>query len=200
MFRRRFVGNVTAGLRAITPARHRWCIWIWAIGGMVMVMVVAGLLIALQTVTINAADEPDAPLDCLSCHPRTLKSHDKLGTGNNACWVCHDSTDMKAFHLADGTRLSLSDSSQLCAQCHPGRYNAWKEGTHGTPGAVATPECAYCHDPHQPRIALLDITRPHPPPAPSPSPPATALFVMLGTSLLLAIVVGVAVATKGELP
>ncbi len=188
------------GLRAIILAVGRWRILVWAVGGIVIVIVVAGLLMVPQTLTINATDEPNPPLDCLSCHPRTLKLHDKLGLGNKACWVCHDSTDMNMLHLVDGTRLPLTDSPQLCGQCHQGRYDAWKEGTHGTPGVVATERCSDCHNPHQPQIALLDITRPHPPPAPSPSPPSPEFLVMLGVSLLLAIAVGVAIATKGELP
>ncbi len=181
----------------------------WFVGTTVIVIGVAGFLTVPQTPTVNAAPESNQPLDCLSCHTKNLEFHNKLGSGNKACWVCHDNANMKILHLADETQLPLSDSPQLCAQCHQKRYDAWKEGTHGIAawkeGVPANPgadkaKCADCHDPHQPQIALLNITKPHPATQPSPSPPSVELLVMLGISLLLIIAVVVAVVTKGELP
>ncbi len=162
-------------------------------GAIVIVIVLAGLLTVPLTATVNAAPESKPPLDCLSCHPKKLEFHDKLGSGNKACWVCHDSTDMKMLRLANETPLSLSDSPQLCAQCHQKRYDAWKEGTHGIPGTVATVKCTICHNPHQPQIALLDITKSHPiPTSPPPLPPFKA-WIMLGIFLLLLPVIALVV-------
>ena len=189
--RRDFIKR-SAGTGAIISTLARWLV-----GMIVIVIVVASFLTVLPTLTVNAAPESNRPLDCISCHTKTLKGHDKLGSGNKACWVCHDNTDMKMLHLADETQLSLTDSPQLCGQCHQKRYDAWKEGTHGIPGP-STEKCTSCHDPHQPQIALLNITEPHPPSAPSPSPPSAELLIMLGISLLLIIAIGVAVAKQGE--
>ncbi len=207
IFRRRFLGYVTVGLRRSISALVRWPTRVWVVGTIAIAIGVAGFLMVLPTPTVNAAPESNPPLDCISCHARTLKFHDKLGSGNKACRVCHDSNDMGMLRLADGTPVSLSDSTRVCAQCHQERYDAWKEGTHGIPawkeGVPAIPgtekaKCADCHDPHQPQIALLNITEPHPPPAPTSSSSSVPLLVILGISLLVVIGIGVAVLRKGE--
>ncbi len=154
--------------------------------------------------------ESGVVLDCLSCHLRVLKGHDKLGTGSEACWACHYKTEMTTLHLAGGeTQFPLSDFPRLCAQCHQERYKAWEEGIHGVPawkaGEPAVPgaekaRCVNCHEPHQPQIALLNITQPHPPAEPSPPPPPTQALIMLGIALLVIVAVGVAVTRRGELP
>ena len=114
------------------------------------------------------------------------------------------------FLMVPQTPSANADSPQLCAQCHQKRYDAWKEGTHGVPTwkegdfanrGIEKPKCASCHDPHQPQITLLNITKPHPQPAPSPPPPSAEPLIILGISLLLVIVVGIAAAAaKGEGP
>ncbi len=196
--RRRFLVSTAVGLGTIILALGKWPVGVWLVGTVVIVIMVAGFLLVPPTPTVNAAPESDKPLDCLSCHTKVLKFHDKLGSGNKACWVCHDNTDMKTLQLADETKLSLSDSPQLCGQCHQKRYDAWKEGVSANPGADKA-KCADCHDPHQPQIVLLDITKPHPEAQPSPSPPSVELLVMLGISLLLVIIaIGVAVVKQGE--
>ena len=209
MSRRRSLGWATVGLWAVISALVRYPIRVWLVGTIVIVIGVAGILVLPQTLTVNAATESNPPQNCISCHPRTLKGHDKLGSGSKACWVCHDKTDMGILRLAEGTSLSLSESAQLCGQCHQKRYDAWKEGTHGIPawkeGVPAIPgadkaKCADCHDPHQPQVALWDITKPHPAPAPSPPPPSANLLIILGISLLLMIGIGAAVAKRGEGP
>ena len=146
-------------------------------------------------------------LECLSCHVRELKGHDKLGSGSEACWACHLSTEMTTFHLAGGdARLSTSESTKLCGQCHQDRYQNWSEGTHGVPAwkegepAIFGGEkviCANCHDPHQPQVPLLNITKPHPAPTPSPPPPPLQLLAILGISLVITTGIGIAV-TRGE--
>ncbi len=166
-----------------------------------------GTEVAPQEVT--SPPESLTPLDCLSHHTKTLKSHDKLGPGSEACWACHLSTQMTTLHLAGGeTQFPLSDFPRLCAQCHQKRYKAWSEGTHGVPAwkegsseirGTEKARCTTCHDPHQPQVVLLNITEPHPPPEPSPSPLPTELLIMLGVSLLIIIIaLGVAVVKRGE--
>ncbi len=135
------------------------------------------------------------PLDCLSCHIRVLKAHDKLGVGSEACRACHSDTQMGKLHLAGGgTLLPLAEYPRLCAQCHQQRYEDWTNGIHGMPSwlegtvevhGITTERvgCISCHDPHQPQITLLNITKPHPAPVPpSPAPP-TQLLAILGISL-----------------
>ncbi len=152
----------------------------------------------------------EAPLECLSCHVRILEGHDKLGSGSEACWACHDNRTMGVLHLASGeTQFPLADFSRLCAQCHQKRYQAWTDGTHGAPawleGSVEVHGtqrvgCISCHDPHQPQMVFTNITKPHPLPAPSPPPPPVGPLMILGISLLVVMVIGVAVLRKGEGP
>ena len=163
--------------------------------GIMLCLSLTGFLWVTMASTASAADpESNQPLDCTSCHQKTLEYHDKLGADSNACWTCHDSTDMTQLRLANGTRLPPAESSQLCGQCHQARYTAWQEGTHGFPGTVASGKCNDCHDPHQPQMSFAGITKPHPEPAaPAPSPPfdlvmiiVIALVFMTGLSILIA--------------
>ena len=165
-------------------------------------------LSAKDTSLLPTVSSKTGVLNCLSCHARVLKGHDKLGSGSEACRVCHSSTQMGVLHLAGGeTLLPMAESPKLCAQCHQSRYQEWAKGTHGMPSwedgiaeihGVRQVSCISCHNPHQPQIALLGITKPHPAPVPSPPPPPLEPLLMLGSALLLTIGIGVVVATRGE--
>ncbi len=180
--------------------------YIISVIAVVIISVVVGFITLSTVPSVNAQPGSGNGLDCLNCHLKTLDGHDKLGTGNEACWVCHFSTTMGVLHLADNTQLPLSDSSQLCAQCHQERYNAWTEDTHGIPvwgGEPAIPDttkttCTDCHEPHQPQIALLGITKPPPLPIASPPSPPVQTLIIVVTSLVVLMGIGVAVARKGE--
>ena len=172
-----------------------WSIHMQSEWRIVLCLSVVSFFLAALVTTASAADpESNQPLDCTSCHQKTLEYHDKLGSDNNACWTCHDSTDMTQLRVANGTRLSPADSNQLCGQCHQARYNAWQEGTHGFPDTVASGKCADCHDPHQPQMSFTGITKSHPEPAPpAPSPPfdlvmiiVIALAFMTGLGIVIA--------------
>ena len=167
--------------------------------------------ISLSTGTIlPSKSTKDGKLDCLACHVRVLKGHDKLGSGSEACWACHLSTEMTTLHLAgEETGFPLSESTKLCAQCHQARYQAWTEGTHGVAGwkegdpaffGSEKVKCTNCHDPHQPQMPLLGITKPHPAPAPSPPEPPSELLKIIGISLALTIGIGIAVVRGGGGP
>src|SRR5512146_911203 len=94
-------------------------------------MVLAVMSLFMHSPTAAAATNEEAPLECLRCHTRVLKSHDKLGTGSEACWACHHGTNIGMLKLSDGTQLPLAESNQLCSECHSDRYEAWKKGKHG---------------------------------------------------------------------
>lgn len=169
-----------------------------------IIVVVAGLTVLVGPPVLGD-DEDEAP-DCLKCHERVLKGHDKLGEGNEACRSCHGA-EMGTLHLANGeTTFPLSDFLRLCAQCHQQRYRDWEVGTHGMPvlqidgsesDIAERTRCITCHDPHQPQVVFANITRPHPASAPSPSPPSDILAVLGGIVLLLAIAVGVVIRKRG---
>jgi hypothetical protein len=155
---------------------------------------------------VAPAPDSNSPLDCLGCHKVALQSHDKLGSGDNACWSCHYSKNMSKLTLAGGnTQLPLSDSTILCGQCHQERYNAWNEGTHGTPElkAISGPasgklKCVDCHKPHQPQIILSSLIKPHPAPVPSPPAVPTDILGIAGIALLLCIFVGAGISRRGQ--
>lgn len=92
-------------------------------------------------------------LICLNCHGNIgdLFKHDtvRLQThnifGNNSCRMCH-SSDKIALELANGIRISITQSSNLCKQCHEGIYRDWKNGNH-----ISSIDCVICHNPHSPK-------------------------------------------------
>lgn len=155
----------SAGTGAIKPALVSWLAGTIVVAGFLALLFLA----VIATAPLSAAPpEEKAPLDCLSCHARALKSHDALGSGSAACRVCHDESTMGVLHLFDGTRFPLADSSQLCEQCHTERYQAWQKGTHGILSGKAELEflgsrrvkCVACHNPHQPKIDLTKLVIP----------------------------------------
>ena len=153
---------------------------------------------------LTLATESDSPLDCMSCHKKELKGHDKLGSGNAACWSCHNKNRMDMLTFASGTSLPLADSSVLCGQCHQKRYDAWNEGEHGIPdwknpagpGSNKT-KCVDCHNPHQPQIVLSGITRPHPQPLPLPPPTPNDPLIIVGIAFVVFIGIGIGASRKG---
>ena len=113
--------------------------------------------------------------------------------GSLNCQACHSNPNFEILRLADGTKLALTDSAPLCAQCHQQRYQAWVSGTHGFPGfkegspaadASTKTSCTTCHNPHEPRIALEGITIPHPEPVAAPPALPIDLAMIFGISLL----------------
>ena len=125
--------------------------------------VVAVVSLFAHSAIVSAAPEGEAPLECLRCHTRVLKDHDKLGSGSEACWACHDKRTIGMLNLSDGTQLPLADSNKLCGECHSDRYEAWKKGKHGVLAQSKgksenldgrRPKCVGCHSAHQPKIKL----------------------------------------------
>lgn len=103
-------------------------------------------------------------VDCLNCHGKladlfrhgtiNLETHNIFG--NESCDMCH-SSDKISLELANGNRISITQSSKLCKQCHSGTYEKWVNGGH-----VADTECVVCHNPHSPKYVnqtIIDITK-----------------------------------------
>lgn len=73
------------------------------------------------------------------------------------------------MHLADGKPLELSQSMELCAQCHGVQYRDYKKGSHGgmtgywdlKRGPRERNHCTDCHAAHQP--AYESVRPVHPP-------------------------------------
>jgi hypothetical protein len=121
----------------------------------------------------------DGIFPCMECHRdrktnpqrRVLtEMHDDIvlhhDEGNRWCLDCHDAVDRDWLHLANGRRVSFSESYTLCGQCHGDKLRDWKAGAHGKRtgswnGRKQYLLCAHCHNPHAPRFAPL---APLPPP------------------------------------
>jgi hypothetical protein len=166
------------------------------LGALIFLSAVGVMLFA--TATAVKAEGETATLDCLSCHPKTLQFHDQLGSGNEACWTCHSSTNMFMLRLVNGTAIPLAESPQLCGQCHQVRYTAWNEGTHGIPGTVASGKCTDCHNPHAPQMNFVGITKPHPDPTPPPPAVPFDLVMIVAVSLGFLIILAFIVARQGQ--
>jgi len=74
----------------------------------------------------------------------------------NSCYQCHSKNNIKGLILRDGRKLSLSNSNQLCWQCHGEIKNDWRTGLHGKEtGSWLTTKyrysCIECHEAHSPR-------------------------------------------------
>lgn len=193
----------------------------WLVGSAVIAVGIAASIVLSPVDSVSAATPPMPMEECMACHlpedpipdvprPKVLRGHDILGEGNEACMVCHDKDNehLGLLNLVDDeTLIPKEEPSQLCGICHELRYKAWQAGTHGSlewkegepgvPGAMKK-TCIDCHDPHQPQIVLLSITKPHPEPAPSPASLPGTPFKVLGLVLLAVIGFGSAVAVAGK--
>lgn len=94
-------------------------------------------------------------------HDIVLQGHDKLGSGSDACVVCHDEPTknpgvLKA--IGGGTVQVDGNTSLVCAKCHSAKFAEFKAGTHGK----HYPTCTYagCHDPHTPGLIYASKTMP----------------------------------------
>jgi hypothetical protein len=99
---------------------------------------------------------------------------------NNDCFNCHDPAKLNQLVTRDGTKLKLTEATQLCASCHGPTYRDWEAGIHGrttgawhrVSGTVTRLDCTSCHDPHAPAFPRM-IPLPAPPRTPGATHPAT---------------------------
>lgn len=76
--------------------------------------------------------------------------------GNESCNMCH-SSDKIMLELANGNKVSIAQSSDLCKQCHSGTYKEWTNGNH-----LSSVGCVVCHNPHYPKYVnqtIIDIAK-----------------------------------------
>ena len=163
---------------------------------LVALLGIIGIVLNTTTNYAKADSGPDQPLDCLECHQQELNYHDKLGTGNEACWSCHDPIDMSQRHFANETSIPNDDSSQLCGQCHAEKFGSWERGLHGFPDYQA--DCIFCHDPHKPQIYLGGITKPPLKPASDPPVIPTDLIMIIVITITLLAVIAIVLARREQ--
>ncbi|MBI4879693.1 MAG: hypothetical protein HY812_08560 [Planctomycetes bacterium] len=89
-----------------------------------------------------------------------------------ACRACHLEPGYDLLRLKDGTPLPYSESLRHCLECHEEVRGDFEHGLHGRAdggwdarfGAVRHLGCLECHDPHVPRLPVMDEVRPLPGP------------------------------------
>ncbi|MBI2929277.1 MAG: hypothetical protein HYY24_26735 [Verrucomicrobia bacterium] len=90
---------------------------------------------------------------------------------NSNCYNCHNPLNLEQLVTRDGRKLTLEESTRLCASCHGPTYRDWEVGVHGrtsghwqrAAGAITRLDCVSCHHPHSPEFESLA-------PAPKPNP------------------------------
>jgi len=110
----------------------------------------------------DATGRPSRPIpNDFDGHGIVLEGHDKLGRGDAACIVCHDSGSRNPGKLktVDGSLVDITgDLSLVCERCHQEKYEDFRAGTHGKD--LASCVAAGCHDPHTPQYIYAGPLRP----------------------------------------
>ena len=74
---------------------------------------------------------------------------------------------MSQLLLSDGTTISFDQVAELCQDCHGVIYQDWLTGAHGRTNGYWNDQqgdayrlaCTQCHDPHVPRLPVMDKVR-----------------------------------------
>ncbi len=129
----------------------------------------------LESIATDEVGRDGAPrrVACVNCHsiPGLASSFEPdpgalgpphegivLAHGPNTCAACHDPDDRLALRLADARRVAMTDTIELCAQCHGPQYRDHRRGSHGgargvwdaASGVRLRDHCVDCHDAHRP--------------------------------------------------
>lgn len=103
--------------------------------------------------------------DCMNCHntmanpiehkPVNLTKHNIFGVNApESCDICHE-ISRGNLRLTSGSVIGISDSEELCKQCHSTIYKEWKKGGHWIDLIEQDTDmytCSYCHDVHAPEL------------------------------------------------
>jgi hypothetical protein len=151
-----------------------------------------------STAQLKAVGGDTSGVECYTCHERSKtpqlhydtnhnlklpKEHEDLAINhgrnkrNDACFNCHNQTNLEALLTRDGSTLKIEQSTLLCASCHGPTYRDWEIGVHGrvsgfwdhSLGSATRQDCVSCHDPHNPAFPSR-----HPAPGPHPLHPTVA--------------------------
>lgn len=90
-------------------------------------------------------------------HEHLFLQHGSHGK-NNSCFNCHNPDQLNQLVTRSGKKLTLEQSTELCASCHGPIYQDWLAGAHGRIngywdqklGPHKRKQCTSCHDPHAP--------------------------------------------------
>ncbi|MBF0147527.1 MAG: hypothetical protein HQL84_15395 [Magnetococcales bacterium] len=138
--------------------------------GLILVLAMSSRAMAqIATPPSFSIDGPVVSDKCISCHawrqpdlqPRTLKKpHDTLMFNHWPlpgpwCDRCHDPQAPRQLLLHHDQTVSVTETDQLCFQCHAVKVKDWRFGVHGKrvgswQGQRRIQPCSVCHDPHQP--------------------------------------------------
>lgn len=164
---------------------------ICSIGNRLKVLFVLVSLFCFLTISSFASQEEFAVLPvpvissenfpCTRCHKQsgtapgvhkkifhitiTVEGHTEDSYG---CFKCHDREDRDKLQLFSNSKIDITESSELCGQCHSTNYKLWASGLHGKVwgkwnGPKKITPCTTCHDPHRPGYK---DRKPEPPPVP----------------------------------
>lgn len=150
-------------------------------------------LLGIFTFSIYGEDSPSVDLEenievvvrslnnspCSNCHGQfepgeveiTSDSHEGLRGFKhmkhiNTCTFCHNSEDPdQLVDFISGKKLPISQSHQICGQCHGEKYRDWSLGIHGKQignwnGKKKRSSCTLCHDPHSPQFPKMQASPP----------------------------------------
>lgn len=133
----------------------------------------------MQTDLLDLHGRP-VEIACSACHgvlpkigemkapeKRTFHQTHKLEHGKLQCRACHNPANTDVLHLADGATVPFSEVITLCAQCHGTQHRDFRHGAHGgmngywdrTRGERSRNTCLVCHDPHAPKIPVVQPAR-----------------------------------------
>lgn len=118
-----------------------------------------GAPIGVSCATCHAGPGEDAIVVGDEGNPEQMHGTIELLHGGLACDACHEPTDRRLLHLADGAKLEMAEAMKLCAQCHGPQARDYQKGAHGgmtgywdlRQGERVRNHCVECHAPHSPK-------------------------------------------------
>jgi hypothetical protein len=140
-------------------------------------------VIGRRTFVLSAREPAEVLIQypCTSCHEGAVLMADRIPDAHRniqprhpsttafQCSTCHVSELVQLLSLPDGSTTTMDHAYQLCSKCHYSEVRDWAAGVHGKRlegwfGRRVVMNCADCHDPHNPALALrIPFAGPAPP-------------------------------------